>query len=715
MTGAVVGALRAILSLESAAFTQGLQAARTATQRFGKQMDAIGRQMQKAGTIMSAAMTAPLAGMAVAVQQANKAFAQLGNQSRTAGMAAQDFKVLAIASEQFGVQQDQLAGILKDVNEKMGEAIATGGGPLIDFFEQVAPKVGITTEAFKGLNAADALQLYISSLEKAGLNQQQMTFYMEQLASESTALLPVFANQGAALAEVRAEAERLGLSIDQDLVDGAGDIARQFNIVREVLAVEVQEALVRLAPAFQQMIRTVVPIIEQLVTTIGDVAQKFSDLDAATQGMIGWGVAIAAAFGPVLFAVGLTVAAIGKVTTALATMAAAALANPFLLVAGLIAGAAVLIWWNWDWLKGKMAEIWDSISQKASEAWTYIKTTIGEAIDWVAAKWDAFVNKIEAAIQIAKDAAAAIGDAIRAAPGEGATENPGANGEGFDGFVRPEKMRFQGEVGGKALGDGITAGLTQSMQQNLAVITAALNTPATVLDQIMKIASPSKVMREKGQFIGEGLALGIKDGAPDVAAAMGEVGNALEGQADSLASRLEAFRSTMKSAFVGLVTGANSFREALAQVARKLADMLAEAAFNQIFGGLFKGGGLLASIFNGIFADGGVFQGGRVTAFASGGVISTPTVFPMVGGLGLMGEAGPEAIMPLTRGPGGRLGVEAIGGGRGAQEVILRIAENDMFAARVEAISEGSAVRIVRTYDREIAPTSRKRGPREVG
>jgi phage-related minor tail protein len=48
--------------------------------------------------------------------------------------------------------------------------------------------------------------------------------------------------------------------------------------------------------------------------------------------------------------------------------------------------------------------------------------------------------------------------------------------------------------------------------------------------------------------------------------------------------------------------------------------------------------------------------------FASGGVISAPSYFPMSGGLGLAGEAGPEAIMPLSRGPGGKLGVAMSGG-----------------------------------------------------
>jgi len=64
----------------------------------------------------------------------------------------------------------------------------------------------------------------------------------------------------------------------------------------------------------------------------------------------------------------------------------------------------------------------------------------------------------------------------------------------------------------------------------------------------------------------------------------------------------------------------------------------------------------------GLYADGGVFAHGIVIPFAQGGVVDRPTLFPMAHGMGLMGEAGPEAVLPLKRLSSGRLGVEAAGG-----------------------------------------------------
>ena len=85
--------------------------------------------------------------------------------------------------------------------------------------------------------------------------------------------------------------------------------------------------------------------------------------------------------------------------------------------------------------------------------------------------------------------------------------------------------------------------------------------------------------------------------------------------------------------------------------------------------------GLLSGLFP--FEKGGSFAQGRVMPFAKGGVVSSPTMFPMRGARGLMGEAGPEAIMPLTRGADGRLGVQAQGGGR-AVNIVMNVTTPDV-------------------------------------
>lgn len=170
------------------------------------------------------------------------------------------------------------------------------------------------------------------------------------------------------------------------------------------------------------------------------------------------------------------------------------------------------------------------------------------------------------------------------------------------------------------------------------------------------------------------------DGLGDSMAAAGGKGKKAADEAKdsmmTLKSATEDFRGTMASAFTGLVTGALSLRDAVGNIISKLAEMAATRGFEMLWsGGLGKSaGGFLGALLG--FADGGVFSDGRVTAFANGGVVSGPTVFPMAGGTGLMGEAGPEAIMPLKRGSDGKLGVQVSSGdGKSAQQALHVTAE----------------------------------------
>lgn len=73
-------------------------------------------------------------------------------------------------------------------------------------------------------------------------------------------------------------------------------------------------------------------------------------------------------------------------------------------------------------------------------------------------------------------------------------------------------------------------------------------------------------------------------------------------------------------------------------------------------------------------AKGGAWIGG-MQYYANGGVFDQPTMFQHAGGLGVLGEAGPEAVMPLQRDSNGRLGVKAQGGGGGG-DVIINMTNN---------------------------------------
>ncbi|MBB5516540.1 hypothetical protein FHS89_002571 [Rubricella aquisinus] len=125
----------------------------------------------------------------------------------------------------------------------------------------------------------------------------------------------------------------------------------------------------------------------------------------------------------------------------------------------------------------------------------------------------------------------------------------------------------------------------------------------------------------------------------------------------------------LRGAFDEIVFEGGRASDALKAMARSMSSSVLNQALTPVqnalgagIGGLVRSG--LGAITGGVvpFADGAGFAGGRVRAFADGGIVAGPTTFPMRGGqTGLMGEAGPEAIMPLSRGPDGSLGVKAQG------------------------------------------------------
>jgi phage-related minor tail protein len=130
------------------------------------------------------------------------------------------------------------------------------------------------------------------------------------------------------------------------------------------------------------------------------------------------------------------------------------------------------------------------------------------------------------------------------------------------------------------------------------------------------------------------------------------------------------------------------------------------AGGGDLLGGLAKGlGSILGSLFGGgggaaamPFANGGVFSRGMVMPFAQGGVVGAPSYFPLGRGLGVMGEKGAEAVMPLARGPDGKLGVRTGGGGRPASITVnistpdaesFRRSEAQVSAALARAVARG--------------------------
>ena len=171
--------IKASIGLDTTAFQRGMAKANRSVKSFAK----------SARSSMSTLFGA--AALAGATRSMANYVTEMENAAKIAGESSEDFQRFAFATKKVGIEQDKAADILKDVSDKVGDFLATGAGPMADFFENIAPKVGVTADQFRGLSGKQALQLYVSSLEKANISQNEMTFYMEAIASDATALIPL--------------------------------------------------------------------------------------------------------------------------------------------------------------------------------------------------------------------------------------------------------------------------------------------------------------------------------------------------------------------------------------------------------------------------------------------------------------------------------------------------------------------------------------------
>ncbi len=134
--------------------------------------------------------------------------------------------------------------------------------------------------------------------------------------------------------------------------------------------------------------------------------------------------------------------------------------------------------------------------------------------------------------------------------------------------------------------------------------------------------------------------------SPFVAADLGTIRNALDG-IDLSAAKVSR---SLTNAFAGAVVNGRSFEQTLQTIGSSLTRLALNAGLQPLQTGLTSMVGGMLSGFS-----------GSITPFAEGGIVSRPTFFGSGSGLGLMGERGAEAIVPLSRGPDGRLGLSTQG------------------------------------------------------
>jgi hypothetical protein len=270
--------LNIILSARDKEFARAMTANQRRVERFSKQSAQNLSQTSKSFGMLGAAAkkVVPLLAGVIAVSTISRIIegaVEIGNLARVAGVSAERFQELAFAGNAFGVGQEKMADILKDVNDKFGDYVQTGAGPLADFFENIAPKVGLTADAFANLSSDQKLGAYIKALESANLSQADMTFYMEAIASDSTLLIGAYQNNGAELDRLSQKIRNAGGLMSDELIQNAKEAKEEFNLVAQVMQAQLSIALQDLLP----LLRDGATFVASLASNIGEAYLAIKD------------------------------------------------------------------------------------------------------------------------------------------------------------------------------------------------------------------------------------------------------------------------------------------------------------------------------------------------------------------------------------------------------------------------------------------------------
>ena len=247
-----------------------------------------------------------------------KADAELAVFANRANTTVANFQTLATASEGLGVNQEQLASILADTQEKLGEFTATGGGEAAEFFDALKNNTKMTDDQIKafgktlsGKDGVEAIQIIKNKLDEMGASAQEQRFVFESLGDDLGNLSVIFANGGEILNKYRDALEEAGVIKTKEAIEQS-----------QLLAAQTQSVQQRFDGFKSQLTGAMMPVLNSLAQHFLKGGEKASGFGGIIQGVgiIAKGVAaVILTFSTVVGAmgntIGATLAQLGNIAT----------------------------------------------------------------------------------------------------------------------------------------------------------------------------------------------------------------------------------------------------------------------------------------------------------------------------------------------------------------------------------------------------------------
>ena len=342
------------VNVDSAALQRGLRSSADEIRDFQRRSRRQFRAIANAARVVTTAIVGIGAGVGVLASARSEFQRNIQAISTAAGLTTSEFRQQAFAAQQAGIEVDQLGAIYQDTRERIGDFLATGGGPFQDFIDVM----GLTTDQgralamqLEGLSGPDVLERLVSEMESAGVSAEQMSFAMEGLASDATRLIPLLTNGAAGSRELQEAFAAIRTPFTQEDRNVLRDVDVSLGLLGTATGDLADQFLVALGPA----IIAVTGAITDLLTDITRLID--SGFSALTNAIDEYSNAITIA---AIVATPLLIASVGSLAIALGTTLVTALmaarialtafvvSNPLLIaitaiVAGVVALGALFI------------------------------------------------------------------------------------------------------------------------------------------------------------------------------------------------------------------------------------------------------------------------------------------------------------------------------------------------------------------------------------
>jgi hypothetical protein len=650
-----------------------LQKIAGSTQAVDSKLAAFGETVKKAGAALGAAFVVDriVSGFQSVVDSMDK----LVKASQEVGVAAENLQALRYAAEASGASAEELDKGLQKLSQGMQD-IESG-----------------TTSAAKALRAmgvtgADTADQAFAKIADAFAEMpdgaQKTALAIDIFGKAGARLIPTLNAGREGLREFAKEARELGLVMSQEAIRAAEHFNDQMDMLANIGKATAQSFVTGMLPALQA------------------IAAEMIDTTKGGDAMVKWGRLVGDVFIKVAEAVTLVVGGFRKVGTAIGVIVAD-------IASGFEAGPVFAERWAaaMGEIDDETATTFEKLHKRLEDAQDAMRAFVGPMMPAEVAA-DRLAKKLAEEAAAAKEAAEAAREA----------------NDAWDEFIAQQDKIEQ-------VGREVTASLEDEKQATVglnAARAAMLNTDTKLAEaqqrqrdasrQATDIIDAQIKAQEDAQLVMQGMIELTRTGTEEQKKAAGawlahalEIKNAapvmqewIDTQA-ALSSGWERFLDTLAS---GSVTAAQAFKAMAQSIIADLLKIWSKKFILDMLANIFgssTGGGGVSTEGGANVAVGGVFNEGTLTRFATGGILNQAVRLPMA----LMGEAGPEAVMPLRRGADGRLGVEAGGGSARALnvQIINQVAEAQVSARRD---SSGDLQVLVEATKKSLAADVRRGG-----